>query len=503
MDSSGRRSDPPPDELFAEMLRAARELLAIRSPLDAELIVSEMLGTWWGRRLPDADVEVIIGEGLIAYADRIGTPAALALLTGVAAVGTDGQRAKAEAAAERLVESGVARPGWAEQVGRARRGSAHVTQDVYGDRDEIVCEFSYDGEEPHALVAVVDYNLGGMVRDAWVTSRVDTLLDRCRQAAEDDPLLTFTPLAATKLQPLLTDALRITDAAAMPAVSDNFAGYHAFLRQRVRSLPVARKRRPPPLGGGRTHGTDERAMLAAEFLASDDAEAVSDRSAAGTCVDHIIAYGCDRDFGRPLRVSPTKVETFLLDWLPRKIMLSPEEQDAMPHVLLAWVRWAAARTELPEPGPRRTLDAVWEAIPRFVAAYRDPASFGLDASVTKRLLPDGDMEALARRAFAFPVLQGRHGDVDLEALDPADPVDRRTLVQLEHVQQDDAHVDGHLKLATLLWRGDPAELWDTAQRLIDQGYTRQDVLHMLMDVLARVGEAQPALRRALAALPED
>ena len=37
----------PASPLFAEMLRAARELLAVRSPLDAELMVSELLGTWW------------------------------------------------------------------------------------------------------------------------------------------------------------------------------------------------------------------------------------------------------------------------------------------------------------------------------------------------------------------------------------------------------------------------------------------------------------------------
>ena len=36
------------------MLRAARELLALRSPLDAALVVSEMLGTWWGQRAPRA-----------------------------------------------------------------------------------------------------------------------------------------------------------------------------------------------------------------------------------------------------------------------------------------------------------------------------------------------------------------------------------------------------------------------------------------------------------------
>jgi hypothetical protein len=38
--------EPPPNALFAEMLRAARELLAVRSPLDAELMVSGLLGTW-------------------------------------------------------------------------------------------------------------------------------------------------------------------------------------------------------------------------------------------------------------------------------------------------------------------------------------------------------------------------------------------------------------------------------------------------------------------------
>jgi len=53
------------------MLRASRELLAVRSPLDAELMVSELLGTWWGEREPgsrarNTDLEEVIGEGLVA-----------------------------------------------------------------------------------------------------------------------------------------------------------------------------------------------------------------------------------------------------------------------------------------------------------------------------------------------------------------------------------------------------------------------------------------------------
>ena len=84
------------------MLRAARELLALRSPLDAELMVSEMLGTWWGQRPPDnsahrsADLEELIGEGLVGYAGQHASPAALALLSGIACLGTSRQAALAE-----------------------------------------------------------------------------------------------------------------------------------------------------------------------------------------------------------------------------------------------------------------------------------------------------------------------------------------------------------------------------------------------------------------------
>src|SRR6202011_5363427 len=79
---------PPPNALFAEMLRAARELLAVRSPLDAELMVSELLGTWWGQRTSRrasrraANVEQLVGEGLVDYAAGQRSPAALALLSG-------------------------------------------------------------------------------------------------------------------------------------------------------------------------------------------------------------------------------------------------------------------------------------------------------------------------------------------------------------------------------------------------------------------------------------
>ncbi|RJL34672.1 hypothetical protein [Bailinhaonella thermotolerans] len=497
------------------MLKAARELLAVRSPLDAELMVSDMLGAWWGKRLRRGDVEQILGEGLVDYAAKAGSPAALSLLVAVAYLGTSRQAAKAEGAALALMESGVARPRWADWVGAVKPSACYVSRDAYGDQDQVVCTFSYNPEadpegEQHALVVLVDYNKHGTARDVWVSSHVDKLLEQARQEAEGNPLLRFEEIEPKQARALLESAMKATAEHRSPQVTESYSAYHAFARARIKALPPGRKR-PAPLFTEGPYSRDRRAMLAAEFLASPEAESLSDPSAASRCADHIIDYGCDEDFNRPLRISPLKSETFLLDWLPRKVMLSPAEQEAIPHVLAAWVRWAQRRIKLPEEGLKATLDAVWEATGKFAEAYRDPTTFGLERSLVERLLPDGDLSALARRAFAFPLLQGRHGTVDLDGLDPAKDADRRILLELDHVHERhredlDEHLAWHEEIAARLWEGDPPELWEAAQRLLDLGHDRHEVLHILIEIVERIGDDPEELASALddlAELPDE
>jgi hypothetical protein len=503
------------------MLKAARELLAVRSPLDAELMVSELLGTWWGQQggrrgaRRRADIEELVGEGLVSYAASQGSPAALALLSGIACLGTPRQAAQAEQAALTLMDQGVARPAWAEHVGAVEAGECYVNSDAYGDRDEVVCLFSYAGQEQHALVVVVDYNSGGLTRDGWVTSQVAKLLDYCRDSSGKGSA--FTQIDPPQARRILATGLATTEAAADPPVSSSFPSYHAFIRARIRTLPPAlaagaASNGPallPVTAAKRLHWRkDRRAMLVAEFLASDEAEDLSDRESASRCADHIVDYGCDRDFGRPLRVSPAKAETFLLDWLPRKVVLSRAEQDAIPHVLLAWARWAGKKSELADSAIGATLDAIFDAIPGFATRYKDPASFGLDPRMARRLLPDGDLEALARRVFAFPLLRGTYRGTDLSRLDPARPADRSILLAADH---DDTkarrpgaeHVDEHVALADRLWRGDPPELWEAAQRLLDLGEDRHDVLHTLIETIETAGPHERDIAAALADLPPE
>ncbi|MFG2077598.1 hypothetical protein SAMN05421874_13150 [Nonomuraea maritima] len=486
------------------MVQAARELLAVRSPLDAELMVSDMIGAWWGRRVRGGDVEQVLGEGLVDYAAKAGTPASLTLLICLAYLGTARQGAKAEGAALAMMESGVARPGWADRVGAVKPAGCYVSRDAYGDQDTVICTFAYrtsDSAGPidrHALVMVVDHNMNGMARDAWVSSQVDKLLEQAEAEAAGNPMLLFEEIQPEQARALLDSAMKATrEPKTPPPVSESYSAYHAFARARLKALPPGRKR-PAPLHIEAPYSKERRAMLAAEFLASDAAEHLSDPSAASSCADHIIDYGCERDFNRPLRVSPTKCETFLLDWLPRKVMLSEAEQEAMPHVLSAWVRFAARRTGLPEQGLKATLDAVWEATGKFPEAYRDPASFGIDRPVLERLLPDGDLSALARRAFAFPYLQGTHNGVDLDRLNPADEADRRTLLEVDHGGLiDQEHLAWHEEIAGRLWDGDPPQLWEAAQRLLDLGHDRHDVLHVLIEIAERIGGDPDELASAL------
>ncbi|WP_141925195.1 hypothetical protein [Haloactinospora alba] len=521
------------------MLRAAHTLLSVREPLDAEVGVSEMLGAWWARKMPGVDVERRLGEGLVAHAADSGTPAGLALLSGISVLGTSQrQRRLAAESARSLRAQGVSGPSWTTSVGEVLPQSAYISGTRYGDTDEVICVFRYaptagTDAAHHALIAAIDHNSGGVLRDAWVTAKPQQLIERCEEQKNRDPMSVFAATRPERARTLLENAIQRTDQvlggkpenpvrsvgiSEQDLAGGSLAAHHALTRARVRSLP--REAEPPAEPVWRP---DHRAVLAARFLASEEAAELSDSYAASRCVDHIIGYGCDIDAGRPTRVSPSKVETFLLSWLPRRTVLLPEEQEAMPHVLAAWIRWAGARNELPESAVGATLDALWNSTAVFTNTYPDPASsFGLRQEVIRRLLPDGDLAALPRRMFAFPLLTSDLLADSAHEFDPTTREGRRALLKLDHfghyespTEHRGKHSAGgrtpssgetpseedlaaHERLAERLWHGDPPALWNAAQRLLDRGCGRSVVLQELLAVLADTdGHDEEELRERL------
>ena len=117
-------------------------------------------------------------------------------------------------------------------------------------------------------------------------------------------------------------------------------------------------------------------------------------------------------------------------------------------------------------------------------------------------LATADPTVAARREFACPPIDGRVRGIDAADLDPADPDERGMLIEAEHpgmfaaikagrkikvgpsgiAANPKLHVAMHEIVANQLWDGEPPETWEAAQRLLAQGYSRHEVLHMLAEV---------------------
>ncbi len=91
---------------------------------------------------------------------------------------------------------------------------------------------------------------------------------------------------------------------------------------------------------------------------------------------HCLDARCDFGDGDPLRWSPTVVELFMLDYLPRKAILGVGEIRALPHVLRGWVRFALTKRGLEERWIAEAEEAVVRFTPEFRRAVTDHASFG-------------------------------------------------------------------------------------------------------------------------------
>jgi hypothetical protein len=503
------RATPPPrdvrrnagldsfDGLYAEMLRAFRPLAKVTDPLEVEVFASELVGAWWKRLPLGEDPETVFGLGAVDHAAHAGTGAALALLRALAVVGvTPEQRAAASTAAAALAAAGVADPQWAGRIGSVRVGECWRLADVYGDQASLLMVFNY-GRRPHGLVALVDFNhLGGWVKDLFVTEEPARTLRELRKAALSEPLATLEQVDPATARGLLEDGLAATDATWQPEVSQELRLYRALALARCRAMPEPARSGEPD----QEIGEAEREAVVAEFLASPQAGDLRGSDAARYCARLLVDFGADYDDGKPLRVSPAKVEGFLLDWVPAKVILEDQDRDAMPAVVAAWVRWAGERTGLAAAALSELVEVATECGQHFGEVYEEAT----DASPLRVFLEGVDtsggfaevQDAIDRRMFAMPFFGTRIGDEEFPELDPGDADERRLLIEGEHPEYHAAlddpafegEIDGvnprlhlaiHEVVANQLWDDDPPQAWQAARRLRDAGVDRHEILHRL------------------------
>ncbi|MGH9261832.1 MAG: hypothetical protein ACRD08_18395, partial [Acidimicrobiales bacterium] len=314
--------------------------------------------------------------------------------------------------------------------------------DVYGDQADVMCVFGYEIDR-HAVMTLIDFNhLGGWVKDVFPVDEPDQVLAQMRVSVDvSGGIASLKPIDPGDARRLIEKGFEATEMTWQPDVPDTYAEFRALALARCRALPdTAPERREPDEVSG-----EERGRIVDEFLGSAEGASLDSAEVARYCARLIVDYGCDYDESQPMRVSPAKMENFLLGWLPRKVVLDEQDKAAIPIVAAAWTRWAAAQSDLPAIAVAEVVEAADEIGQGFTDAYDDPAN----ASPGRLMLQglgeldgiDDVQDALERRHFATPYVGTQIGDEDFPRLDPNDADERRLLIEGEHPEYHSALAD--------------------------------------------------------------
>lgn len=162
-------SSPPPEDAITGLLSGFADLLEPgTNPLDAELCGAEFLAMTRRYARDESDLPDMLAD-LISQAEESGSPEALAMLRVLAVTGPPELRAGANDAADRLVAAGLDDLPWAAGLGTPKVGRAFGYGDVFGEQECIATNFSY-GRKRHAVVVLIDYVMGGGVKDVFFTA---------------------------------------------------------------------------------------------------------------------------------------------------------------------------------------------------------------------------------------------------------------------------------------------------------------------------------------------
>lgn len=364
------------ERVLEPAVRQARGLARTRHPLEAELAASRIIGRWSrseivGQREPGE----FLGQALIGYLETVGTNDALALAWGLGMVGRGSSIVDAWQVSERMEAAGHQRPSWAAMRTRARLESAWVATDVFGDQDMLVGRFSYEGEGAHDVALLIDHNLLGMLKDVAVHPASHRLRDRWERTRD----IVVQDVTDREFSDRMDDAIRLLDMTWLPQVGEGAYLMRPLLDTRRMHLP-----RPKSLKR-RAVSRAARDRLYREFRTSDPAATLG-RTAdlARWAIDFAADYQSD-----PLRWSPIVIELFLADWLPGKVDLEPDEVEAMPDVLRAWVRFVGEKRGFQVRHVTEMLAAVDAYEADFREAMGDSSRFGLAKSLAMQMQDDG------------------------------------------------------------------------------------------------------------------
>ncbi|HUB38853.1 MAG TPA: plasmid pRiA4b ORF-3 family protein [Streptosporangiaceae bacterium] len=208
--------------------------------LDAEICGSEFVAEMRRAAPPDLDVADVLGEVIRQLGAHQG-PAALAMARVLAAVGPAEIRELAAGTAGQLAATGQADMSWATGLGAPKPGACFSYADIYGEQRSIVIPYGY-GRKTHAIAVLIDYVLGGGIKDCYPVDYTTSLREDYRKIGAQ-PDLMFSELDGAQARQILATALSREPCPADPDQAEDVENYLDLLRARVELLPL-----PPATG---------------------------------------------------------------------------------------------------------------------------------------------------------------------------------------------------------------------------------------------------------------
>jgi hypothetical protein len=133
---------------------------------------------------------------------------------------------------------------WATGLGKPKPGACFGYADIYGEQRAVVVAYGY-GRKKHAIAVLIDYVLGGGIKDCYPVDYTTSLRDDYRKIGAQ-PDVIFSELDGAQARQILQAALSREPCPADPEQVEDVENYLDLLRARVELLALA------PAAPGRT-----------------------------------------------------------------------------------------------------------------------------------------------------------------------------------------------------------------------------------------------------------
>ena len=383
---------PAPQTPYEAVLHAARDVAKLDCALDAEMLGAALLGSVYSVAAGDraSAVRDFVGE-FLSSTSRRRSAAATTIRSVFAALVPD-------AAGATGVHAGAQAPAWTAQLGRVRPTGCYAYGDVYGDQTSYLVTFAYedrdDGGPEHAVVALIDHNIG-ITKDVFVGSPAERILGQVREMCAADELTWFREEDPGRLRGEVDRHLEVTDGLSELPADGSLSTDRALAGARIALLPAATV---PPLAEPPLPAAPD---VLRDFLASPEAarfglaglHADEELASLHFCLSLIVDHAATLPDPDPLRWSPAVAGLFLLDWVHRRAVLDMDDAAMLPRVTRAWSAYAVRMRGLPDAAADQVDSVVEEMIPEFARLYatgerRSPATAAVAQLISEGVDPN-------------------------------------------------------------------------------------------------------------------